>query len=390
MKRRGRRTRAILVATAFLAQGTLMPPARGYVLNRTIAASGGCPQLSRHRADAGRIDRRWSTVLESPIRTVASDATGRQSEVRDSIERSFAVWTSVAGSALRPSSLASLQSTSARNACNNLDGINSICFSQSGGFSTGVLAFTRTMTSDRVGESLGGKTSSFIGEILDSDIRFRPDGQFTFATPGALSGSHFDLESVLIHELGHFLGFNHSGIWRAMMYPFAPNRGTFTGDRPTMDKPDGPLADDERAGLRVLYPDPNDTAFVGAIRGFVLPANPLALADLPSPSPGRTVTGIFGAQVVAVDAETGAVMASVFAGWSCNANEPPTRFDGFYELAGLPVGKSYKLYAEPLDGPVDSGNISVFLGDLCRNDVPTPCTVPTVFTRFSTRSRLQP
>ena len=55
---------------------------------------------------------------------------------------------------------------------------------------------------------------------------------------------------------------------------------------------------------------------------------------------------------------TGAVIAGTLAGWSCNASNPPLEFDGSYDLARLPVGHSYLLYAEPLSGLAGPGRTS--------------------------------
>ena len=91
--------------------------------------------------------------------------------------------------------------------------------------------------------------STFIGQILDADSLFLPgDPSVAFATPSALSlnPNAYDLESIVIHELGHSFGFNHSGVWDAMMFPFAPAPGQFTGTRPTAQSPDAPLSDDDR------------------------------------------------------------------------------------------------------------------------------------------------
>lgn len=52
-----------------------------------------------------------------------------------------------------------------------------------------------------------------------------------------------------------------------------------------------------------------DTLNVGAIRGRIIPANPFVLAIFPAPSPDLSATGIVGAQVVAVDANTGTGIA---------------------------------------------------------------------------------
>jgi hypothetical protein len=194
----------------------------------------------------------------------------------------------------------------------------------------------------------------------------------------------------LAHELGHFFGLAHSAVWRAMMDPFVAPRGQFLGDRPTTQAPDAPLADDDRTGLRVLYPDPTDTVHVGSIRGRILPANPLSLPLQPA-----GVTGIFGAHVVAVDAASGAVVAGTLAGWSCS-DPGPSQFDGSYILERLAVGpnRSYKLYAEPLDGPVDATEVAGTTAGLCRNVFTDPgwpsqfnCTVPGVDTNFTTRVR---
>jgi hypothetical protein len=127
---------------------------------------------------------------------------------------------------------------------------------------------------------------------------------------------------------------------------------------------------------------------VGTIGGRVLPANPLALPL----SPGD-VTGIFPAQVVAVDNATGNVTAAVLAGWSCSGTGP-AQFDGTFSLQQLAVGSSqnYQIYAEPLDGPVLLGNVIYNFTSLCRNASSDPgwpaqlaCTIPTPAAPFSAR-----
>jgi hypothetical protein len=51
-----------------------------------------------------------------------------------------------------------------------------------------------------------------------------------------------------------------------------------------------------------------------------------------------------------VDADTGTAIAGTLGGWRCDAANPPTRFDGSFDLERLPIGHSYNLYAEPLVG----------------------------------------
>jgi hypothetical protein len=341
---------------------------------------------------------RWSTALNSsPITIITQDqsADARLTELAATIQQSIAVWTGVSGTTLLTATFSALTRTATQNAC-AADGTDSICFDQADlAFTPGVLAFTRVVTADRAGIQLGnGPTSTQAGQILDADIYFNPsDSTMTFATPQALPANPkaYDLESLLTHELGHFLGFSHSAVWRAMMFPFAPAPGTFTGLRPSAQQPDAPLGDDDRTGLRVLYTDLSDTAHAGTIRGRILPANPLSL-----PANPRGVTGIFGAHVVAVDSATGAVTAGTIGGWSCSASGP-TKFDGSYEIDRLAVEASYTIYAEPLNGAVDPSQITPATAGLCRNPTSDPgwppllaCTVPHVDISFTTRTRPAP
>ena len=205
--------------------------------------------------------------------------------------------------------------------------------------------------------------------------------------PAALAANPqaYDLESVLIHELGHFFGFSHSLVLRAMMYPFAPPVGGFTGDRPSSNAPDAPLGDDDRAGLRVLYP--GGQAF-GVIRGRIKPANPLSLMNLPATSAGQTVTGYYGTHVVAVDSDRGEVAAGTLGGYSCDASLNISIFDGSYEIGGLPLGHRYKVYVEPLDGPVPPVEIGGPLNtEPCRAGTPNSCFPPALNTNFTTKVR---
>jgi len=378
--------------------------AAGYAFNQVVpdvrqpvSLSGGsaCPVRAHRRTAPSSIAVRWSTTLGTnpvSILTQNQTATGRLTEIEQVITQSLAVWTGVTGTTLLPASITTPLRTATQNACGS-DGLNSICFDQADtAFTPGILAFTRVITSDALGEQVGASpAANELGQILDADIYFDPsDAQVSFATPAALptSPQAYDLQSVLTHELGHFLGFSHSAIWSAMMYPYAPAPGTFNGTRPTQQQPDAPLGDDDRTGLRILYPDPTDAANVGTISGRILPANPLSL---PLSPPG--VTGTFGAHVVAVDQASGAIIAATIAGWSCAA-PGPAQFDGAYELDHLPINHSYTVYAEPLDGVVSPAQIAPAIATLCRNPTTDPgwpplqaCVVPAVNTSFTTRSR---
>ncbi|HTZ74764.1 MAG TPA: matrixin family metalloprotease [Candidatus Aquilonibacter sp.] len=380
----------------------LAPAAHAYIFDTTAPLAPGCPQTDRWNLSVtAPLDRQWSISLPTThtVVTVAQQGTAAQlNEIEQAISDSFGTWSGVTGTTINatnyPGMFAPLVRVSAANECTNdaetnVDGLNTICFNDaSDGFTTGVLAFTRIITANAPGVTVGASPpASFAGQILDADTLFRPDGQATFATPAALPSAPaaYDLESLLIHELGHWFGFDHSAVWRAIMFPYAPPPGQFLGDRPTAQAPDGPLSDDDRTGIRALYPDPNDTINIGSIRGQVLPANPFVLADLPAPSAGTSVTGIFGAHVVAVDSDTGSVIAGTLSGWSCSSSTNAPQFDGSYEIDRLPIGHNYLIYAEPLDGLVAPSDFSNAFNDLCSANAGSPCTTPTVNNGFNPR-----
>jgi len=385
---------------------SFMPAAQAYTYESTVPLSGGCPQPNHWNLSVSSpLDRQWSTSLPttaSPvILTVATPGTSAQlDEIEQSISDSFFVWAGVSGttfnSVAHPGLESSLVRVTPADSCtndmgSNTDGFNTVCFNQSSvAFTSGVLAFTRTFVANAPGVTVGASgPSAFAGQILDADTLFCNTGEVTFATPAALATTQgdaaYDLESLLTHELGHWMGLDHSAVIRAMMFPFAPTPGTFLGSRPTAQVPDGPLSDDDRTGIRVLYPDPNDTVNIGAIRGQILPANPFALANLPAPSTGSSVTGMVGAQVVALDADTGAIVAAAFSSGSCNAASPPTQFDGSYDLERLPVGRNYNLYAEPLVGIALPSDFDT-PANLCSQAVTPSCTAPAANTNFNVRT----
>jgi hypothetical protein len=383
------------------------PDAYSYTTDSTVPLAGGCPQPNHWNLSlASPLNRRWSISLPPTcvsVLTVSTPGTSAQlTEIEQSISDSFEAWSGVTGTtfnaAAHPGFIAPLARVSAANSCtndqqSNIDGFNTICFNQSSAaFTTGVLAFTRVITANAPGASVGASgPAAFAGQILDADTLFRNDNQATYATPAALATPQgqgaYDLESLLVHELGHWFGLDHSAVWRAVMFPYAPPPGQFLGNRPTAQAPDGPLSDDDRAGIRSLYPDPNDSVNIGTISGQILPANNFALANIPAASTGSFVTGIFGAHVVAVDADTGSVIAATLGGWSCNAASQQLQFDGSYEIQRLPLNHNYKIYAEPLEGLATPANLSDPLTDLCGQQSAPSCTTPAVNTNFNVRTR---
>jgi Matrixin len=402
-----KRSAGAAICIALMIAAAMEPAARAYVPDTTVPQGGGCPQPDRFNiSPAAPLNRRWSTSLPlapATLVTAAAPQTAAQiTELQNAINDTFTVWGGVVGTVFNaeahPGLIGPLASTPTQNACSNdaetnVDGLNTICFNQSStGFTSGVLAFTRVITANAPGVSLGAAgPASFAGQVLDADTLFRNDGQAMFATPAGLmtpqGAGAYDLESLLEHELGHWLGLDHSAVIRAVMFPFAPVPGTFLGNRPTAQAPDGPLADDDRTGARFMYPDPADAVNVGAIRGRVLPANPFALATLGATSQGAFVTGIFGAHVVAVDADSGSVIAGTLAGWSCTAGSAAPQFDGSYDIERLPASHSYTIYAEPLTGIATPDQFGIALSDLCESGAAANCRIPPVNTNFNAQTK---
>jgi len=153
--------------------------AAGYAFNETVpdvrlpaSLCGGsaCPMPSRQTTLAGSIAVRWSTALSAnPANILTLDRTsaGRLNEIEQAIQQSLAVWTGVSGMVLKQGSLAPLTRVTKAVSC-GANGLNSVCFDQSDmAFTPGVLAFTRVVTADHVGEQLSnGPAATLPGQIL--------------------------------------------------------------------------------------------------------------------------------------------------------------------------------------------------------------------------------
>lgn len=153
------------------------------------------------------------------------------------------------------------------------------------------------------------------GRIADADILYN-GGDFLFTTDG--QPGRYDIQDVGTHELGHLIGFDHSGWAGATMYPFVD---------PTVIEHRS-LSMDDLTGLRTAFPD---TVF-GSINGTVR-----RLSD-------NSV--VAGAHVVAVGSDGRPESAVI------------TDAAGFFNIGGLDAD-TYTVYANPLDEPVDSGNFGM-------------------------------
>jgi hypothetical protein len=159
------------------------------------------------------------------------------------------------------------------------------------------------------------------GAIAEADVAINPN------LPFSTDGTHgtYDLESTLVHEIGHFLGLDHSGLVGASMQPRQAqnfNSGSFNLTQTTVRT----LSMDDVAAVRSIYGQRTARA-VGSIQGNL--NYPFA-----------------GANVRAENADTGWVVASTI-----------TRSDGSYRIDQLPPG-NYRVIAEYLDEPVVTGEIT--------------------------------
>lgn len=130
--------------------------------------------------------------------------------------------------------------------------------------------------------------------------------------------SDYNMQHALTHEIGHLLGLDHSAVLSAVMFPYVPHGS----DAPLLDS-------DDRNAIANLYPKSDPTLVGGTLRGRVQGDS----------------GAIFAAQVVAVNAKGEPVATSL------------SDQNGDFVLQTLPAG-DYRLYAEPLDGPVDARNMA--------------------------------
>jgi predicted Zn-dependent protease len=134
--------------------------------------------------------------------------------------------------------------------------------------------------------------------------------------PSALTGN-YNLQQVVAHEIGHVLGLDHSAVISSVMYPYVGRGGTLA------------LDSDDRVAITSIYPKADPSVRGATLKGRVTGDG----------------GGIFAAQVVAVS-DTGEPVATGL-----------TNAQGDFVLDSIPAGR-YRLYAEPLDGPVDIRNLS--------------------------------
>jgi hypothetical protein len=192
------------------------------------------------------------------------------------------------------------------------------------------LGFMAAPELDRVLGSASFLIDAVTGELLEADIFFNTAFAWSVADGG--QSGRFDLETIAVHEIGHFSGLGHSALGEttvtpsgrsvqaveAVMFPIAFGPGR-TANRT--------LKADDIAGISDLYPAGGFDDDTGSISGRVT----------------KNGGGVFGAHIVAFHLETRTLVG----------NFTLSR-QGRYTIAGLAPGP-HVLRVEPLDdADVDS------------------------------------
>lgn len=170
------------------------------------------------------------------------------------------------------------------------DGRNDVYFDSSDSVFAGgaVLAVTKTYYSESK------------GKIIEADIVIRDDGMIS-----STRGNTNYLGDIVTHEVGHFLGLDHSEvIFSSMFYSSVKGQDT--------------LHTDDIAGTSALYGASNSGSISGNVAG------------------GDSVISVLGAEINAISLNSGKVIASSFSDESGN-----------FSISNLPLDDVYYLYIKP-------------------------------------------
>ena len=172
------------------------------------------------------------------------------------------------------------------------------------------------------------QTDSFTRTVTDADIVFNDSG-WRFVTGDDSGSRSVNLKDVVVHEVGHLLGLDHTPLVgppavRPTMNPFYGNDGP--GETSTLEP-------DDVAGVSLLYPTVGFQFDTGGITGKVT---------------NEDGENIFGVHVIAEELLTGARISTMTGAF-------PGAGRGEYRLQGLPAG-SYRIGIEAVQEPISEDN----------------------------------
>jgi hypothetical protein len=274
---------------------------RGRALILALAARVGAPAPYVRIQINGRT-RQWS----NPSITWRLNASGSDDISDDShvaaIEHGFQAWEDISGSGINFTRGADTQDVAP-------------------GASTHIVAFDENNTS---GYFPGGSGIVAItpisfdtgsGNILDADILFN-GGQYTFSTDG--SPGTFDVQDVLSHEIGHFIGLDHSPQISGTLWPYVSTAQWLHRS----------LTTDDRSGAIAIAPQGGQSRLTGTVRR------------------ASDSTVVRSAIVSAISAADGRLIGMA-----------ATTSSGNFTIRGVPAG-SYWVHVTPLEGGMTSANLT--------------------------------
>ena len=288
--------------TGLLTAAVLAAPAYGYIRSSFNFADGSSAYVQRSSTTA--IPFFVNTLIAAGLQ---SSASGKSVAVVSSgsvpvpaIEAALATWNAVSTAAVH---FVALQPTS--RGIDPRDSQNTIAVGSTAS-DLSVIGAAVAVTINTTAGFVQGTMPT--GDVADSDIILNPG--IAFSTDGSTS---YDLQAVVTHELGHALGLNHSGLLGATMFQYSQLSQRY-------------LSTDEISFASAVYP--SGTVAGGTLTGKVAAADDSAVQS---------------ALVELIDTASG------------NALSTLTGADGAYSVQG-PAG-SYVIYAEPLTGVVQAGNL---------------------------------